>query len=73
MKKTVDLIFPRNPEYKFEYYNSLEVDLNYPIRLQQNENKENHIRLCANGAYKFHNSHLRANLKLSYDKTCRFL
>lgn len=46
---------------------SLEVGLNYPIGFQRNGNKENHIGFYANGAYKFYNSPLRANLKLSYD------
>lgn len=45
----------------------IEAGLNYPIGLQKEGNEENHIGLYVAGAYRFADSPLSVNLKLSYD------
>lgn len=45
----------------------IEAGLTYPIGLEKDGNKENHIGFYANGIYNFSNSPLSAKLRLSYD------
>lgn len=45
----------------------IETGLTYPIGLEKDGNKENHIGFYANGIYNFSNSPLSAKLRLSYD------
>lgn len=45
----------------------IETGLNYPIGLEKDGNKENHIGVYVNGIYNFSNSPLSAKLRVSYD------